>query len=284
MDIVGCGLAFLLTSPEKVIRKDGTDVAELETRTFIEEVRGTFSALKDWKLWAMVPAFLPSQVYLVYAGSVNVFQNSLRARSLLSFCAVVVQIIVAFGLQWVLDYPRLNRRTRAIVGLCGVGITLLGAWIWETVRAVSYDRHNPPENPIDWNEGRFASVFALFMISWTFSAFWQYIIMYFLGCFTNNPRRAANNAGVFRGFLAAGEAVAFGVDSRKTAYVIESGIILGFYALGFVLMGYLAVFVIQDTRYFQEEEVTIPKHIRDENEKSDLNHEHSSINKVEMGK
>lgn len=274
-------MAFLLAPPEKVVRKDGTDVAELKVRTFLEEIRSTFAALKDWKLWLMVPAFLPSQVYLVYAGSVNVYQNSLRARSLLSFCAVVVQILVAFGLQYLLDHPKLNRRTRAIAGLCSIGIPLIGAWIWETVRAVPHDRQNPPTSPIDWSDSRFAPVFALFMLNWTFSALWQYIIMYFLGCFTNNPRHAANNAGVFRGFLAAGEAVAFGVDSRKTPYVIESGIILGFYTLGFALMCYLAFFVIEDTKYFQEEEVTIPEHVRQEHEKFQLKHDVGSVQETE---
>ncbi|KAJ4256852.1 hypothetical protein NW762_008948 [Fusarium torreyae] len=85
--------------------------------------------------------------------------------------------------------------------------------------------------------------------------------MYFLGCFTNKPRKAANNAGVFRSFMAAGEAVAFAVDSGGLSCVIQAGIILGFYASIFSSPGYLAIFVITNTRYFQEDEVTIPGHI-----------------------
>lgn len=54
MDVIGAAMAFLLASPEKVIRPDGTDVADMKTRTFLEEIRGTLSALKDWKLWLMV--------------------------------------------------------------------------------------------------------------------------------------------------------------------------------------------------------------------------------------
>lgn len=58
MDFVGAGLAFLLAPPKKVIRKDGTNVAEIKSRSLLEELLGNFEALKDWKLWLMVD--LPS--------------------------------------------------------------------------------------------------------------------------------------------------------------------------------------------------------------------------------
>ena len=45
-------------------------------------------------------------MYLVYCGSVNVYINSLRARSLLSFCAVTIQMFAGFGLQYILDHPK----------------------------------------------------------------------------------------------------------------------------------------------------------------------------------
>lgn len=159
-----------------------------------------------------------------------------------------------------------KRRSRAVAGLCFVGIPLLGSWIWQLVRDNSYDRRNPPKDPVDWTDNGFAAVFVLFMLNWVFSALWQYIIMYFLGCLTNNPRLAANNAGVFRGIMAAGEAVTFGLDSRGVPFKIEAGLILGFYALAFFTMGYLALFVLEDSKYFQEEEVTIPEHVRREHD------------------
>ncbi|EXJ85257.1 hypothetical protein A1O3_05932 [Capronia epimyces CBS 606.96] len=267
MDIVAAVLAFTLQPPGKVIRKDGTNIADLKPRTLMQELVGNFEALKDWKLWIMLPAFLPSQSYLVYGGSVNVYLNSLRARSLLSFCAVTLQVFLAWGLRWLLDYQKFSRRTRALAGLTVVGVPLMAAWIWEVIRVRHYDRHRPPTDPTDWDEGRFAPVFILFMLNWCASALFQYVIMYFLGCFTNNPRKAANNAGIFRAFLAVGEAVSFAVDSRKTKYVIEAGLILAFYAVGLLLMGYLAVFHIGESKYFQEEEVTIPEHVK-------LEHQH----------
>ncbi len=54
MDFVGCGLALFLSPPEKVIRKDGTNIAVLRARTFWEDLKGNVYAMKDYRLWLMV--------------------------------------------------------------------------------------------------------------------------------------------------------------------------------------------------------------------------------------
>ena len=51
---VGCGLAFLLLPPEKVIRDDGTNIAPIHARGLLEELKGNLEAFKDWRLLIMV--------------------------------------------------------------------------------------------------------------------------------------------------------------------------------------------------------------------------------------
>ena len=68
--------------------------------------------------------------------------------------------------------------------------------------------------------------------------------------------------GVFRGFLGAGEAICFGLDSIAVPYIKEAGVIFTFYTTGILIFAYLAAFHIKDTKYFTHEEgVVIPKHI-----------------------
>jgi|SRR5688572_2195485 hypothetical protein len=114
-------------------------------------------------------------------------------------------------------------------------------------------------------------------MTWVFSSLWQYICLFLLGCFTNNPRNAANNAGAFRCWCSVGEAIAFGVDARKMAYIIQSSVILGFYAAGFFALLGLAVFKVENTKYFQEEEVTIPEHIKKEHQQELDVHDGESV-------
>lgn len=65
------------------------------------------------------------------------YNNNLRTRSLLSFIAVVLQIPAGWALQAVLDYPGWGRRKRGLIGLTGVCVPLVVAWVWEMVSSFS---------------------------------------------------------------------------------------------------------------------------------------------------
>jgi hypothetical protein len=70
---------------------------------------------------------------------------------------------------------------------------------------------------------------------------------------------------VFRGFLGAGEAICFGVDSIAVPFVKEAGVIFAFYATGIMVFAYLGAFHIKETQYFTHEaDVVIPKHVLEE--------------------
>jgi len=142
----------------------------------------------------MLPAFLPAECFLVYGGSVNAYHNNLRTRCLLSFVSVVLQIPSGYLLQKILDNKAWKRQTRALIGLTIVAVPLMGAWVWEIVRVRGYDRANPPTRPMDWSDSGFVAIFFLYMLNWLASSLWQYIILYFLGCLTNSPRKSANYA------------------------------------------------------------------------------------------
>lgn len=189
----GCLLALSLRPASRVIRDDGTQVATIQARGFIEELKANIEIFKDWKLLLMVPAFLPSECFLVYTGSVNAYHNNLRTRSLLSFCAVTLQIPTGYALQKILDHKAWTRRTRALLGLTAVSLPLFTAWIWEIVRTRHYNRMSPP-SPMDWTDDNFAATFILFCLNWISSILMQCIILYFLSCMTNSPTKAANYA------------------------------------------------------------------------------------------
>jgi hypothetical protein len=83
-------LSFALRPPSKVIQDDGTQVGTIRSRGFVEKLKSNIEIFKNWKLFIMIPAFLPSECFLVYGGCVNAFHNDLRTRSLLSSVAVIL--------------------------------------------------------------------------------------------------------------------------------------------------------------------------------------------------
>ncbi|KIX09036.1 uncharacterized protein Z518_00114 [Rhinocladiella mackenziei CBS 650.93] len=201
-----CILALCLRPASKVIRQDGTQVATIRSRGYWDELRSNLEVFRDWKALLLVPAFLPSECYLVYNGSVNAYHDDLRARSLLSFCSVALQIPAGYGLQKLLDHKTWTRRKRGFAGLAVVGAPLMAAWIWEIIRVHNYDRKN---HPMDWSDPKVGAIFVLFCLNWVSCALFQYIILYFLSCMTNSPRKAANYAGLYRTFLAVHEGCPF---------------------------------------------------------------------------
>jgi MFS family permease len=260
---------LFILPPNKIKRDDGSGVAAMKYRGLWAELKSNLSNLCDKRLLVMIPYFLPAECYLVYLGSVNAFHNNLRTRCLLSFMSVVLQIPFSIILQKIFDHTVWKRKTRALLGLAYVAIPLTAAWIWEMVRVRNYDRHNPP-TPMDWTDDGFAGIFILFMLHWISSTLWQYVIMYFLGTLTNDPIKSSHYAGGFRACLAAGESVVFGLDSLLIPYVKEAGIIFAFYFAGICIYAYFALFVIEETKYFQEENVVVPAHVIQETGHTDV--------------
>lgn len=253
---------FILPA-NKIIRDDRSKIADIQYRGLWVELKSNLTNLCDKRLLMMIPCFLPAEAYLVYLGSVNAFHNNLRTRCLCSFMAVVLQIPFSIVLQKIFDHTAWRRQTRALVGLAYVAVPLTAAWIWEIVRVRHYDRHNPP-TPMDWTDDGFAPIFVLFMLNWIPSTLWQYVIMYYLGTLTNDPIKGSHYTGGFRATLAAGESVVFGLDSLLIPYIKEAGIIFAFYVAGICIYIYMALFVIEETKYFQEENVVVPNHVLEE--------------------
>lgn len=76
---------------------------------------------------------------------------------------------------------------------------------------------------------------------------------------------------MFRGFLGAGEAICFGVDSIAVPYMKEAAVIFTFYTTGVLVFAYLAVYHIRETEYFNgEDDVVIPKHVLEEHHITDV--------------
>ncbi|KAK6076012.1 transmembrane transporter-like protein [Seiridium cupressi] len=263
--VIGGLMCLLLQRPHKLKRDDGSVVAVNPPRAAWKEFKDNLAVFKDPKLLLMLPAFFPSECFLVYSGAVNAHLNNLRVRSLLSFIAVVLQIPAGWGLQWILDHKVWGRRKRGLVGLTVVATPMIVAWVWEMIRVRNYDRSQPPTDPTDWIEPRFGWIFVLFMLTWVSSQLWHNIVYYWIGALTNNPRTLTHYVGVFRGVLGAGEALCFGLDSIQIPFIAEAGGVLLFYIIGISVFYYLGVYHMADTNYDKNEEgAVVPNHVLEE--------------------
>lgn len=245
---------FALRRPNEVTCDSGAAISDWnEKRGRFQELAENLAVFKEWKLLCLLPAFLPAGSFLIYLGSVNAFQNNLRARSLLSFIALVVQIPFGHLLHIVLDRPAWPRRKRGLAGLAFVGIPLSVAWVWEIIRTRAFDRSSPPVKPVDWSDSEYGPIMVLFVLNWTASVLWQYLVPWFIGALGLPPEKLSHYMGVQRGFLAAGEAIYFGADAARIPYVAFSGAVFGFYAAGIGVLAYFCLFHMTEPRLSMED-------------------------------
>ena len=86
---------------------------------------------------------------------------------------------------------------------------------------------------------------------------WQYLVPYFIGALTNSPVKLSHYMGVWRGVLAAGEAICFGLDALQIPYVKFAGAILASYVFGILALYYIGICRIKETCYFEADEVGV---------------------------
>jgi ABC-type sugar transport system permease subunit len=142
-------VSFLTLRPPAEVKDNSSLGIHCEKPKLSTELKANISVFRDWKLLMLLPSFLPAGSFLIYLGSANAFHNSLRARSLLSFVAIVVQIPLGHLLHLILNNPRWNKRTRSLTGLAFVGVPLSAAWVWEVIRTSNLNRNTPPQQPMD---------------------------------------------------------------------------------------------------------------------------------------
>lgn len=242
-------MSFLtLRRPADVTAGEGGLGVQLEERNLGAELRANISIFREWKLLILLPAFLPAGSFLIYLGSVNAFQNNLRARSLLSFVAIVVQIPFGHLLHLILDNPRWRKRTRSLAGLAFVGVPLSVAWVWEILQTRNVSRHSATQQPMDWTDREFGPAMVLFSLNWTASILWQYLVPWYIGALDIPPGQVGHYMGAQRGFLAAGEAISFGVDAAGIPYVAFASVIFACYAAGIAALAYMGACHIGDVK------------------------------------
>lgn len=64
---VGACAAFLLMPPSRVIRDDGTQIALIKPRGFMEELKANLEIFRDWKLLIMVKIELKFFIFIHHA-------------------------------------------------------------------------------------------------------------------------------------------------------------------------------------------------------------------------
>ncbi|GAA5801414.1 major facilitator superfamily domain-containing protein [Helicostylum pulchrum] len=208
---IGVLFSITLANPANVVRKDGTPIAIAKSAHWTNELKGAVLVWKEWRMLALIPAFLASNWFYAYQFRVNsiYFDPSTRALNDLLYWAL--QVVGAIMIGYLLDCKRFSRRTRGLIAL-GILFVLLN-FIWAGGIAFQMTFEADYNDPIHWDHPRFGGPFVLFIMYGFSDAIYQTYLYWLMGAMSNDPALLARYAGFYKAVQSAGAAIAFGIDA-----------------------------------------------------------------------
>lgn len=126
---ISSAAALFLANPSPVTRGDGTPVQIERISSWSSELRALGKLLKQKDVLLMMPAFIASNWYYAFFFSMNAHYFSLRGRSLNAALYWTVEPMGFFLMSGILDFKRVKRRTRGLVGLATLAVCACAIWI-----------------------------------------------------------------------------------------------------------------------------------------------------------
>lgn len=192
---------MLMLPPDKLIRPDGTRLAEFEHISVLSSLGRTAALFRDWRILLMLPAFFAPEVFFPFQSSMNAYAFNLRTRSLNSMLSSAVQVPTSFAMGWILDNEKFGKRKRRAF----IAITIDAVWITSTYIAQTiwlhswkFDRSIPGPS-IDVHDSAYPGAIFIYLFYATQYGIFQNVVIWMFGTLTNDPRRQAAIGGLFVG-------------------------------------------------------------------------------------
>lgn len=147
----------------------------------------------------------------------NSYYFSTRTRAFNNVWYWVAQMIGAAAIGYFLDYTRISRRRRALIGW--VVLFVLVNVIWGGGVVFLKQTHRGVPSPLmDLYDHNYFWYLFLYMWYGFLDALWQSYAYYTMGAMSNDPKKLAYYAGFYKSIQAAGAAVVSRLDAVKTPY------------------------------------------------------------------
>ncbi|KAG2227900.1 hypothetical protein INT45_002138 [Circinella minor] len=209
--VIGIFLTLTMLPPAKVVRGDGTRVVVAKATHWSEELKGALNVWKEWRMVALIPAFLASNWFYAYQFHVNALYFDAVTRALNSTMYWTFQIIGSLLVGLFLDYQGLSRRARGLI--CGgvLFVVMMGVWAGGFAFQLTFDRDYA--DPLNWTSPGFGGPFVLYLIYGMTDAMYQSYMYWLMGAMSNDTSLLARYAGFYKAMQSAGSAISFGIDS-----------------------------------------------------------------------
>ncbi|KAL2213200.1 MFS general substrate transporter [Sarocladium strictum] len=211
LQCVAVPVALLLSPPEKVQRKDGSQVIVKAESSFKAEMAALWKVCKRREVILLLPIFWAAY-FNQYSGNFQAYYFGVRARALIGFVSNFGTLLSSQLISSFLDYKGLSVKRRIEWGFYYVIVWHIIAWVYGWVIQEKYTS-NPPA--WDWEDAGFVEGFFVLLL-WDFSRqALQNWLYYLLATKTDNISELTRFSGILRGQESFAQAIAFGLNTQK---------------------------------------------------------------------
>ncbi|KAI1100460.1 MFS general substrate transporter [Jackrogersella minutella] len=216
LQCLGPACSFLLTPPEKVVRRNGTRIQLSERIPDLEELKALVGVLLRKDFLLIMPFFIYVTWELPYISAYLSLYFSVRSRALASLVSAVAQVVTTLLFGSFLDWTSVSLNKRARYGYIAMMALIGGCWIWGVVVQNEYTHHKPA---LDWDDNDFGKGWALY-IFWQINFSLTYNFGFWLiGFLAREPKEIVRYMSVARAAEAAGQCISSGISSTSAPLI-----------------------------------------------------------------
>ncbi|KAK0636766.1 hypothetical protein B0T17DRAFT_89572 [Bombardia bombarda] len=245
LQCLGLPLALLVSSPQKVIRNDGTRPNNPTTnKTIKSEIKNFWSLLKRKQMYLLIPILIGFQWNGTYLGIYMTKYFSVRARTLGSLTSGIAATFANIFWGWFYDLKVFKRPTIAKITWAFFVVLMLGSFGWQTANEQLYS-HSVPRVTLDWENPGFGRGFASMVIMRFLNESHYMFVYWIIGTFFDDIETLTLAVGIVRSFESVGSCLAFGIGASSASPMVN--LILAFAMFGLTIPATsLVVFMVPE--------------------------------------
>ncbi|KAJ2880410.1 hypothetical protein H4R27_004739 [Coemansia aciculifera] len=240
LECLGAALGLALAPPAKVTRDDGSSVVLVKYTNAGKEAVEILKLFMNPMMLALLPMCFASNFFYSYQyGPVNASIFNIRTRGFNNIFYWGAQMASAYALSFLLDNPRMTRRTRGLIAVAIVAVFFNAIW-GGTLKLQQKYTHGPLPSgePTDYPGGlidfldskRAAGPIVLYTLYGVGDALYQNLAYWIIGSLTNDNQKLSRYAGFYKGIQSLGATVAWQLDAKNVSYMnqlIGNWVLLG---------------------------------------------------------
>ncbi|KAL2065791.1 hypothetical protein VTL71DRAFT_3461 [Oculimacula yallundae] len=213
LQCAGLPLSFLISSPQKVIRSDGTKLEDpTKNKAVLKEFRRIWALLKTRRIFLLIPILVGFNWNNTYLSIYLTKYFSVRSRALGALTSGIAATAANIFWGWFLDIKVFSRPKVARIAWFSFVTIMLSLFGWQIANQKKYEAV-VPKVTLDWDTPGFGRAFASTVLFRFMNESHYMFVYWIIGTFNNDIETLTLSVGIVRSFESFGSAVSFGLGA-----------------------------------------------------------------------